>query len=156
VQSAHGAVASLSSTSGIFSVHHVGQSMVVCEVSVNLESKLVHGDLLVCHADRLCGHCHVLPHGLGCCQTHETLPQKCPPLGCIPALLLSLHFLSLARSFWARWRPFDKMGSSLAGFSYSDTIFMGREHVWTLALDRLQYLLESFILCCHSLCKLNT
>ena len=49
-----------------------------------------------------------------------------------------------------------EMAISLVGFCYSDTIFIVWEHVWTLALDRLQYLLESFIFSCQSLCKLNT
>jgi hypothetical protein len=70
--------------------------MVVCEVSVDLQSKPVPGDVLVCHADWLSGHHHGLTHGLGCCQTHGNLLQKCP-LGCqcqFPEFVL--HFVAAA------------------------------------------------------------
>jgi len=71
-------------------------------------------------------------------------------------VLLTEKLTDKNTSFLARWGPPGEMATSLVGFCYSDTIFISQEHVWALALDRLQYLLESFILCCHSLCKLNT
>jgi hypothetical protein len=61
-----------------------------------LQSKPVPGDVPVCHADWLFGHHHGLTHGLGCCQTHGNLLQKCL-LGCqcqFPEFVL--HFVAAA------------------------------------------------------------
>ena len=96
--------------------------MVVCEVSVDLQSKLIHGDLLVCHADRLCGHCHGLPHGLGCCQTQETLPQKCPPLGCEGEFPQFVHHVETAAELSTDLSPAEIFSSAPEIFSSAPEI----------------------------------